>query len=153
MSMSSGHGMPPAPSFSPQQSQPQMERGENSNIYERIEEIAESIQQAAGEIIAADQVPVDIRDVQDDILDKVILDTCSNKKFRYIRLELEFCRRYHIPLPIEHPSIRLAEKRNTVGIGAEAVVRDAPDVAKQCSQCTRQIVQKLCIARVATIVK
>lgn len=43
MSMSSGHGMPPAPSFSPQQSQPQMERGENSNIYERIEEIAESI--------------------------------------------------------------------------------------------------------------
>ncbi|MCX6788996.1 MAG: hypothetical protein NTZ42_00070, partial [Candidatus Gribaldobacteria bacterium] len=47
--------------------------------------------------------------------DKVIFDQKNNKKFRYIKAELDFHRRHNLPLPLEHPSVRLTDGRKKLG--------------------------------------
>ena len=65
--------------------------------------------------ISIDEVPDDIKDVNDDILTKVIIDEKNNKKFRYTKEELEFHRKYNLALPTEHYSAILARKRIALG--------------------------------------
>lgn len=68
-----------------------------------IEEIPESVEGAMNlEIIFSTKLPLDIKDVDDSILEKVILDEDNNKKFRITRYELEFYRKYNLPLPRIH---------------------------------------------------
>ncbi len=58
--------------------------------------------------ILAETLPDNIKEVTDEILSKVIVDK-NGKRFRYLRQELEFYRTHHIPLPREHPSLRMAK--------------------------------------------
>jgi len=97
----------------------------------RIEAIPETLYAVEGEVIDAQNLPKDIREVKDDILDKVIFDGKNNKKFRYIKSELDFYRKHGIPLPLEHYSARLAEKRKRFGsIALEFHERKCPKCGK-----------------------
>ncbi|MCP6719886.1 MAG: hypothetical protein KJI72_00985 [Patescibacteria group bacterium] len=81
----------------------------------RTEDIQETLYEVEGEIVDSKDLPKDIREVKDDILNKVVFDSENNKKSRYIKAELEFYRRYNLPLPQKHYSVRLAEKRKKFG--------------------------------------
>jgi hypothetical protein len=81
----------------------------------RIEEILEPVQEAGGEVLNSSELPKDIGDVEDDILDKVIFDDKNKKHFRYIKKELDFYRRFNLPLPREHPSVRMEAMRKKFG--------------------------------------
>ncbi len=59
------------------------------------------------EVLKPEQVPDDIADVGDDILDKVILCEKTNKPFRITKFELEFYRKHNLPLPTVHPLERI----------------------------------------------
>lgn len=78
-----------------------------------MEEIPETIQQTDNEISYA-EVPYDIKEITDEILNKVIIDK-NDKKFRYTKEELEFHRKYNLALPREHYSTILARKRISLG--------------------------------------
>lgn len=47
----------------------------------------------------------------DDIISKVILSTQSQKPFRIMKKEREFCNTHSIPLPQTHPDERFAQMR------------------------------------------
>lgn len=81
----------------------------------RTEEVEESLYDVVGEVVETKDLPVDIKNVSDDILKKIIYDSKNNKKFRYIKSELDFYKKYNLPLPQEHFSVRLAEKRKKFG--------------------------------------
>lgn len=55
-------------------------------------------------------LPQDIKDVQDDILDKVIVCKETWKPFRLVKAELEFYRKHSLPLPHKHPDQRHKER-------------------------------------------
>ena len=57
-------------------------------------------------IIDAAQLPDNIRDIPDDVLQLAIRCELTGKSFRVIRRELEFCRRQTIPLPRRSPDQR-----------------------------------------------
>ncbi len=57
-------------------------------------------------------LPKNIKDVWDDILSKAIICTISQRPFRIIKSELEFYRKYKLPLPIHHPDIRHLDRLN-----------------------------------------
>lgn len=53
-----------------------------------------------------DQIPGDIEEVQDDVLDDIFICEVSDKPFRINKQELDFYRKHHLPLPRIHPDIR-----------------------------------------------
>ncbi len=81
----------------------------------RFEEIKEELDEVKGDIINAENVPADIKNVKNDILDRIIFDKINNKKFRYTQAELDLHRKFNTPLPLEHFSARLKEKRDKFG--------------------------------------
>ena len=83
-------------------------------------------EEGRGDILAAESLPDDIQDVTDEILEKIIFDQANNKHFRFIRPELEFYRRYRIPLPREHPSIRMQKWRNHFNLRLQFFRRSCP---------------------------
>ncbi|MEK7616368.1 MAG: hypothetical protein AAB420_04145 [Patescibacteria group bacterium] len=99
----------------------------------RVEDIPESSQDTISASINAEDLPTDIRDVKDSILQEVVLDTVNNKKFRFTNQELQFYRRFNIPLPQIHPSVRLENYRRKFG----------PVILKfferECMKCGKQI--------------
>lgn len=62
------------------------------------------------EPILAKDLPKDIKEVKDDILDKAIICEITQKPFRVIKSELDFYRKHNLPLPTKHPYQRLKEK-------------------------------------------
>ncbi len=62
------------------------------------------------EVIKARDLPKDIKNVGDDILQKVILCEKTEKPFRLIKAELDFYRKHNLSLPILHPNIRILER-------------------------------------------
>ena len=80
-----------------------------------VEDLPEGAQNTEGETINVTHVPNDIKNTTDEILGKVIFDKKNNKKFRYIKKELDFHRQYNLALPIEHYSAHLARKRIETG--------------------------------------
>lgn len=98
-----------------------------------VEEVGEPISETQGDIIKASDLPNDIKDVHDDILQKIILDEKNNKKFRIVASELDFYRRFNIPLPTEHYSARLATLRKKIG---SIVVQY---YARTCDKCGKDI--------------
>ncbi|OGF91220.1 hypothetical protein A3H65_03970 [Candidatus Giovannonibacteria bacterium RIFCSPLOWO2_02_FULL_45_14] len=75
-------------------------------------------QEAAGSLedtVDSLEVPKNIKNIKDDILEKVIFDACNKKKFRFTKNELEFRRKFGLALPIEHFTARLKEKRDKFG--------------------------------------
>ena len=61
-------------------------------------------------ILKGDQIPDDIKDVNDDILNKVLICEITGKPFKIIKEELEFYRKKNIPLPTKHPYQRIMER-------------------------------------------
>lgn len=80
-----------------------------------IQHIEERETMVSGKMMSADDLPQDINDVKDDMLDVIIDDHKNNKKFQITKSELDFYRRYHIPLPQEHPLVRLGNMRKKFG--------------------------------------
>jgi len=58
-------------------------------------------------LIKAEQIPDDIKDVSDDILNSVIICEQTGKPFRLIKFELDFYRKKNLPLPTIHPFQRI----------------------------------------------
>ncbi|MCH7598084.1 hypothetical protein IID27_03570, partial [Patescibacteria group bacterium] len=55
-------------------------------------------------------IPVNIKDVSDDILSKALICEITNRPFRIISEELEFYRRKRLPLPTIHPNERIKQR-------------------------------------------
>jgi len=98
-----------------------------------IEPIPETVQEVSGEIIEAENLPEDILDVSDDILKKIIYDKKNGKKFFYTKNELNFYRTNNLPLPQEHYTARLAEKRHRFG----TIALELYD--RTCAKCGKKI--------------
>lgn len=96
------------------------------------EKVPGSVQNRSGRRIFAEDVPVDIREVDDGILDEVIVDLKNDKKFKYTREELEFHRKHNLALPIEHYSAILARKRIELG------PIDFSIKTRKCSKCKQE---------------
>ena len=97
-----------------------------------VEDIKEEASEVTGEIVNSDQVPEDVADANDDILNKIIFDKTSNKKFRYTKAELDFHRKHKIALPTKHFTVRLKEKRDKFGsIVLEFFERICPKCGKK----------------------
>lgn len=58
----------------------------------------------------SEEIPDNINDVTDDILKKTITCKETGKSFRIVRQELEFYRKYGLPLPDKNYNIRHAER-------------------------------------------
>lgn len=71
-----------------------------------ISELIEETAPVPEDVVKAINLPDDIRDVSDDILDKVI-EGEEGKHFRIIKPELEFYRQNTLPLPRRHPITRM----------------------------------------------
>lgn len=80
----------------------------------RMDEILKTDEGASGPATSLDAVPPDIRDVDDDILEKTLVDK-NGKRFRIVPAELAFYRKHGIPIPSLHYSTRLEEKRKKLG--------------------------------------
>lgn len=60
--------------------------------------------------IPGSRLPEKIEDIPDDILNWAVECEVSRKPFRITRLELDFYRRHHLPVPRKHPDIRYLER-------------------------------------------
>jgi hypothetical protein len=60
--------------------------------------------------LKASDIPDDIKDVNDSILDEVIECEASGRAFKIIPFELQFYRRMNIPIPRLHPDERYKER-------------------------------------------
>lgn len=111
---------------------PGFEDFENAERYgydaRRIEETIDIIE---GSMIKARDLPADIKDIGDDILEKVVYDEPNNKKFRIIKPELDFYRIHHLPLPREHPSVRMERWRKEIGLKTAFYGRTCPRCGKK----------------------
>ncbi len=61
-------------------------------------------------ILKGDEIPDDIKNVGDDILQKVLICEITGKPFIITPAELAFYRRKNLPLPTKHPYQRLIER-------------------------------------------
>lgn len=77
------------------------------------------------------QIPDDISEVKDDILDQVLICVISKKKFRIIKQELEFYRKQNIAIPTIAPIERLKEKAKTLRIEELKTIN--------CAKCQRKV--------------
>ncbi len=62
--------------------------------------------------IPAGQLPYDIKDIPDDILNWAILCEVTGKPFKLIPQELQFYRQHQLPVPRRHPDVRHAQRIN-----------------------------------------
>ena len=62
------------------------------------------------DMIAAKDLPDNITDVTDDILQKGIICEISGRPFKLIKQELDFYREHNIPLPRRHYEVRHMER-------------------------------------------
>lgn len=60
--------------------------------------------------LSASEVPDDVRNVQDDILECALICEKTGKPFRLIAPELSFYRRMSVPIPTVHPFERMMER-------------------------------------------
>jgi len=63
-------------------------------------------------IIPASKLPENISAIPDDIINWAIECEVTNKPFRIIKQELEFYRKFNLPIPRKHPDIRHLERIN-----------------------------------------
>lgn len=93
-----------------------------------VEEITDDI---SGEIVNSEDLPRDIKDVHDDILQKIIYDDKNKKKFRFIKQEVDFYRKYNIPLPRENPASRMTSWRKDFGLVVNFYKRNCTHCGKE----------------------
>lgn len=68
-----------------------------------------------GKVLSKEEVPKNIEDVKDDILDVAIKCEITGKPFRIVKEELDFYRREHLPIPTVHPAERLRDRFSWLG--------------------------------------
>lgn len=68
-----------------------------------------------GRVLSKEEVPKDIKDVRDSIMDSAIRCEVTGKPFRIIREELDFYRRQGLPIPTIHPAERLRDRFSWMG--------------------------------------
>jgi hypothetical protein len=61
-------------------------------------------------IIPANKLPKNIKDIPDDILNWAIKCEITNKPYRIVKQELDFYRKYNLPIPKKHPDQRYLER-------------------------------------------
>ncbi len=101
--------------------------------------------------VNARDVPDSIDDAKDDILDKAIICEESGRPFRIIPSELQFYRRWKIPVPIIHPYRRMKDRYKYSGAGRsyhancskcnvelETIYSDQENWILYCDQCFQE---------------
>jgi hypothetical protein len=58
------------------------------------------------EVIYAKNIPDNINDISEDILKKAVICEKTNRPFRIVKMELDFYKKYSLPLPRIHPDQR-----------------------------------------------
>jgi len=91
----------------------------------RMEEV-EKGSEFTGDVVPSEDLPLNIKDVEDSILDKVVLDKESGKKFRIVPYELSFYQKHNLPLPRHHPDTRRNRKLNFWTLKMEFYDRTCP---------------------------
>jgi hypothetical protein len=81
--------------------------------------------------IPADQLPDNIADIPDDILNWAITCKVSGRPFKVVKQELEFYRRHNIPVPKLHPEQRYDTRFN------KRMPRKLH--ARQCGKCAKDV--------------
>ena len=71
------------------------------------EEVKSEIDLSKIKSVAANDLPDDIKDAAEDILEKAIICGATSKPFKLTKFELDFYRNYNLPVPTEHPSERI----------------------------------------------
>lgn len=82
---------------------------EKVKVKRRTKEQEINVPEGMASILAKD-IPNNIWEIKDDILDKAIICEISNRPFRIVWPELAFYRKHSLPLPRKHPDIRHIEK-------------------------------------------
>lgn len=83
-------------------------------------------------VLQAHELPEDIRDVTDDIVNVAIVCEITGRLFRIVKPELSFYRQHSIPLPHRHPDQRHTDRMN---------LRPPRKLwQRNCQKCNREIV-------------
>ena len=69
------------------------------------------------EILDKNNLPDNINEVTEDILDKAISCEVTNRPFKIISSELSFLKRMGVPLPTMHPSVRMTSRWKISPVG------------------------------------
>lgn len=88
-------------------------------------------ERGADEGVAPYDIPDDIKDVQDDILEAVLICEKTGRPYKVIPQELKFLRQYNIPIPRISPYQRHIER---IGLRAPRTLWD-----RQCAKCQTDI--------------
>ncbi len=82
-------------------------------------------------IIPANKLPENIEKIPDDILNRAIECEVTKKPFRIIKQELEFYRKYNLPIPRRHPDQRHLDRMK---------LRNPRKLfARKCDKCVKEI--------------
>jgi len=76
-------------------------------------------------------IPDDIKEVRDDVLDKVLKCEVSGKPYRIIKMELEFYRKHNLPIPRISPFARHRERLSFVADHCKIYVRMCNNCGKE----------------------
>ncbi|MBI5733039.1 hypothetical protein HY967_03725 [Candidatus Jorgensenbacteria bacterium] len=98
-----------------------------------IQEVPDTLQDVQGSVVSSRDLPKDIREVDDSLLNKIVFDEENKKQFRFVKAELDFYRKFNLPLPREHPTIRLRQKRKKFG----TIILDFHE--RKCFKCKKSI--------------
>lgn len=74
------------------------------------EDIERKIYLSKFKVLQAEEVPDDIKDVSDDILNAAIICEQTGKPFNITKFELNFYRRKNLPVPVVHPLQRIKNR-------------------------------------------
>jgi hypothetical protein len=74
------------------------------------EEAKSEIDLSKFKVLKAEEVPDDIKDISDDILNSVIICEQTGKPFRITKFEIDFYRKKNLPLPTIHPLQRIKNR-------------------------------------------
>jgi len=72
----------------------------------------DAVLQDNSKILKWEQIPQNISQVGDDVLDSILICEVSGRPFKITKTELAFYRKYNLPLPRKHPDIRHQERIN-----------------------------------------
>jgi len=107
------------------------EEGEKKGLWWQEPQVSDFI----GKVITKEQIPKNIKDVKDDILESAIRCEATGRPFRIIKEELDFYRREGLPIPLIHPAARLKDRFSWVGyFRIEKAI---------CAKCSKEILSSL----------
>lgn len=81
--------------------------------------------------IPASKLPDNISDIPDDILNRAVECEITKKPFKIIKQELEFYRKYNLPIPRRHPEQRHLDRMN---LRNPRILYD-----RKCAKCSKDI--------------